>query len=258
MIKKTIVKVFGINNIKYLRSFLPTKQEKALMKQREVFYSQFLTNGATFFDVGANYGNRIQPLIDLGLKIVAIEPQSKCVKYLKRKFGNKIKIVEKGLGAKEGLETLYISDSHVLSTFSKDWIDTLGESDRFKEYQWNDQESVQMTTLDNLIKEFGQPEFIKIDVEGFELEVLKGLSKPVNLISLEYAVPEYSENVINCIHRLVEISNGDIVCNYSIGESMTWALNEWLSPEDMIKEIESEKFTKTSFGDIYIKHQGQS
>ena len=36
-------------------------------------------------------------------------------------------------------------------------------------------EKIEIKTLDSIIKEQGEPNFIKIDVEGFEFNVLKGL-----------------------------------------------------------------------------------
>jgi hypothetical protein len=45
---------------------------------------------------------------------------------------------------------------------------------------------VNVATLDSLIDEFGVPDYAKIDVEGFDLEVLRGLSRPIPLLSFEY------------------------------------------------------------------------
>ena len=111
-----------------------------------------------------------------------------------------------------------------------------------------------MTTLDQLIRSYGVPSFIKIDVEGYELEVLKGLTSSVNMISFEYAVPEQTTKLIDCIDR-IEKNDKYIECNYSIGESMDFALTEWYSVENMKNHIQTVFFTDTEFGDIYVRQK---
>ncbi len=254
MIKKLLLNTVGISNIMYLRSLFISQKEKEMIEKRKNFYLQFLNSGDTYYDVGANYGNRIYPIINSGINIIAVEPQYECLKYLKRKFGNKIKLVPMGLGPKVEEKTMFISDAHTISTFSEDFIESTKKSGRFSMYNWNVKRQIKMTTLDNLIAEFGLPRFIKIDVEGFEIEVLKGLTHPIDTISYEYAVPEQTDKAVLCLQRIMEISNNKVSCNYSIGESMKWALTEWLTPEQMIAEITSQKFTDTGFGDIYIKY----
>ena len=109
-----------------------------------------------------------------------------------------------------------------------------------------------MTTLDKLIEEYGNPVFIKIDVEGFEFEVLKGLSKPVKMLSFEYTVPEQTNIAIECIKKLRSIDS-QIECNYSFSDSMILSLPKWENAEKMIQTINSDQFIQTGFGDIYVR-----
>lgn len=222
------------------------------LEKRKVFYSQFFSPGELCFDVGANVGNRIAPMLLAGAKVVAVEPQKQCYEVLESKFGDKISVVKKGLGDKEEVKEFFISDESTISSFSKDWIDKVKES-RFKYYNWNKVVKVQMTTLDKLIEQFGLPVFIKIDVEGYELEVLKGLSNKVKFISIEYTVPELTDKAIACIRKLMEI-NPDLKCNYSIGESMQLEMDTWMDAMDMVNYIKTKQFIQTGFGDIYIKN----
>ena len=64
-----------------------------------------------------------------------------------------------------------------------------------------------------LMKEYGVPEFIKIDTEGFELEVIKGLSTPLKALSFEYTLPHLKEQVITCVELLDELYNKRAVFN---------------------------------------------
>lgn len=247
----------GDGNLETFRYVFKSAKEKSLIQKRRNLYSRLLyAEGDIYFDVGANFGNRIEPLIDMDLKIIAVEPQVKCVRYLRKRYGNRIVVIPKGLGAKEEIRKIYLSDAHQLSSFSDDWIKATRESGRFRKYKWKEEGEVEITTLDNLIGIYGKPRFIKIDVEGFEHEVLKGLSHDIEFISFEYTVPERTESVLECIGRIVEISNQhqkQVEFNYSVGESMEWALDEWLTPRDMEREVKSERFLSSDFGDVYSR-----
>ncbi len=250
MIKQFLKKVIGKSNIYYLKSLVPTKQEKEAFKRRKAFYAQFLEPGDLYFDIGANLGNRIAPALSLEAKVVAVEPQEECCTFLKRKYGTRIQIVPKGVGEKEDKKEIYQSESHMISSFSTEWIASVKNSGRFADRTWNKGKTIRMTTLDQLIKLYGLPAFIKIDVEGYELEVLKGLSQSVPVISFEYAMPEQREQSIKCIERLQQLKES-ISCNYSLSESMEWAGKEWFSGDQMIDAIKRE--TIKGFGDIYVK-----
>ena len=227
--------------------------ENQLLPLRKIFYSKFLKSNDLVFDVGANVGNRTAPMLQLGTQIIAIEPQKECYTLLEKKFGNKIRIVTKGLSDKEEIRDFYISNASTISSFASDWIKSVKE-DRFKGYKWDKVVKVQMTTLDNLIKEFGLPVFIKIDVEGFELAVLKGISKSIPMISFEYTVPEQLEIAEKCLLHLKSINN-NLECNYSKGESMEWGNKDWININEMTRFIHSSEFISTSFGDIYVKEK---
>jgi len=248
--------VFQIKDFK-LRYFPSKEQKKRInqnlkdIKKRKLFYSSFIEKNDLCFDVGANIGNRISPLLEIGAKIVAIEPQESCYKYLKYKFGKDIEIVTKGLGESECVKKFHISNASTISSFSEEWINSVKEG-RFKDYNWNKVIKIEMTTLDSLVEKYGLPKFIKIDVEGYELDVLKGLTKPIKIISFEYTVPEQINKVIECIEQINK-NDANIECNYSIGESMVLASPNWQSVEEMIKFIITKEFIKTGFGDVYVR-----
>jgi hypothetical protein len=106
--------------------------------------------------------------------------------------------------------------------------------------------------MDNLIVKYGIPKFCKIDVEGYELQVLKGLHQPIPFLSIEYCVPEMQNQLKDCIDYLHNLApNGAF--NYSIGESMKWALTSWMNFDEFYKHLNSADFVKTSFGDIYFR-----
>jgi FkbM family methyltransferase len=225
--------------------------EKRQIKRSKQFYSNFIGKNDLCFDVGANYGNRTSSFLSLKAKVVAIEPQEVCYKYLEKKFGNKIELVRKGLSNEEGVKEFYISETSTISSFSKNWINSVKDR-RFKEYDWNKVAQVEMTTLDKLCEQYGIPKFIKIDVEGYEFEVLSGLSKQVKIISFEYTTPEQTNKAIDCLNLIYSL-NKNIECNYSVGESMEFTFLKWISFEDMLSVIKSNEFSISGFGDIYVR-----
>jgi FkbM family methyltransferase len=218
--------------------------------ERKEFYSEFIKSGDLVFDVGANKGNRTVIFLELGAKVVAVEPQKECYEHLNKRFGDKIDLIKLGLGEKESTATMYVSGSTLISSFSKDHVDVMKE-DRFKGADWGDTLEIQMTTMDVLIEKYGTPAFCKIDVEGYEYDVLKGLSKPLKGLSLEYIVPENTQVLVDCLKHLAGL--GSIECNFSYGESMKYNLPKWKTGQEMIDYVQTDEFTATSYGDVYIK-----
>ncbi len=223
------------------------RQEENLLS----FYSTIIKPNDLVFDIGANVGNRSDIFLQLGAKVVAIEPQPNCVAELQVRFNDRIIIEPVGLAKESGEMDMYIADESTISTFSKDVADIL-KSTRFSRNEWNEIIKVKVTTLNDIIEKYGIPRFCKIDVEGFELEVLSGLKKAVPALSFEYCVPELKSNLMNCLACLNELES-TFVYNYSIEESMKYALTEWVSYQDFIKICATPNFDSTLFGDVYVK-----
>jgi FkbM family methyltransferase len=242
--------------VKIKKFFFPTKYDKAqrkLYKEQVDFYRQFIKSGDICFDLGANYGSRTSIFLLLGAKVVALEPQQSCYEYLVQKYGKKVVFLQKGAGAQKEVRDFYICDNNSpISTFSKNWIEEFKES-RFAGSQWNRTEKIELITLDSLIADYGIPGFIKIDVEGYELEVLKGLSKEFKLLCFEYVVPEKLEAAVDCL-LLLKNRYAGLLCNYCVGDFCTaFEMEKWLSIEEMIGYLRGDNFGNTFAGDIYVR-----
>lgn len=218
-------------------------------KGRE-FYQQFFSAGDIVFDVGANVGHRSRLFHRLGATVVAVEPQRACLRHLEVVFrrSERFHLVRSALGAEVGEAEMLISDESTISTLSADWVRMVKESGRFATSQWNQRAMVPVDTLDNLIERYGVPAFVKIDVEGFEKEVIAGLSQPVGALSLEYA-PENIEGTLSCIDQLCEI--GPCEFQYSDGETLELSLPDWVDA-DSIRTI-LKQVPLNDFGDVYVR-----
>jgi FkbM family methyltransferase len=213
------------------------------------FYSQFLGKGDICFDIGANIGDKCDLFLELGAKVIAVEPQESCWRVLNRRFKNDNLCVEAvALADKEEVCTLFTDRSHTLATISKAWINSMKESGRFPSHKWSGKLSVRTKTLDTLIMKYGKPVFCKIDVEGFELDVLRGLSKPIRTISLEF-VPERIENSLSCIDYLANL--GEAEFNYCLNDSNSFALSTWVDCESIKKILNEMDKSIENYGDVY-------
>jgi len=242
----------AVKNVRnmYLKLLKPEvyRRKTAMME----FYSAIIEGTSLCFDVGANIGNRTEVFLELGASVIAIEPQDTCMKILRDKYKNNknVVLIQKALGDTESRGTMMVCDDEpTLSSFSSEWIGRVKSSGRFADCTWDTTATVSITTLDRLIDQYGVPDFIKIDVEGYEYQVLQGLSRPVPHISFEF-VQEIIEPSILSIQYLSSL--GMKKFNYSIGESMRFALDEWIEEKE-ICDILASLPGSMIFGDVYSR-----
>lgn len=182
----------------------------------ERLYADFLRPGLLVFDIGANVGARAKVFWHLGCGVIAVEPQRQCVMALRRSFGNDITIIHAAVSDHSGSAKLHLTGYHEIATMSPSWMEASKKSGRFRGIAWDRTETVRTVTLDQLINEYGQPDFIKIDVEGFEETVLRGLSQAVPALSFE-THPEQAQAAVACVEKLRSL--GEYHFSLSIGDS---------------------------------------
>ncbi|MFN0082505.1 MAG: FkbM family methyltransferase [Ferruginibacter sp.] len=216
------------------------------LKIKKAFYKStfnqnvVLERNILIFDVGANEGFITNIFLTLGYNVISVEPDTHNINILKQRFKNekKVTIEPVALGKNEGKEKIFIAENeHTLTTLSTKWKVILENKTRRNRHEFIDDEKwVSVSTLNKLIDNYGLPYYAKIDAEGFELEILKGLNKTIPLISFEGILPEFALETIACIHHLNEINN---LYRYNISLDNKFLSQHFCTKNEVIEGINS-------------------
>ena len=146
------------------------------------------------FDIGANRGDATIAGINLGYKVIALEPAPRVFVQLVGSFiySKSVVPLRLAVGEKDGerLE-FYECVEDGLSTLDKDWLTKPGMPYYGKEYRTI---SVNTCTIDWLVEKYGRPDLMKIDVEGAEWGVLRGMSENYGKLALEWTQETMSDH----------------------------------------------------------------
>jgi FkbM family methyltransferase len=157
-----------------------TPTDPAVLSRFRHLYERFVGRGDLVFDVGANIGENSALFASLGARVVAVEPLPECAPLLAG-----VEVERCALGATEGELELHVCSAALdISSGSPDWIGAMSDAG-LATGPWDRRLTAPMTTLDALIARHGHSRFVKVDVEGYELDVLLGLSRHVETLSIE-------------------------------------------------------------------------
>ena len=216
------------------------------------FYRMFLRPGSLGFDIGAHLGSRSRAFLDLGARVIALEPQPACAAYLRRRWQGepRFTLIPKAVGAQAGSASLHINRLNpTISTLSPaGWRSAMAAAAIQRE-RWEDRVDVEVTTLDRLIDDCGRPDFCKIDVEGYEAQALAGLSHPIPALSFEF-ISFDAGGAAACLRRLAAL--GRYRFNWSLRERLRLESPEWVSASRVEQMIAGLGPAVVS-GDIYAR-----
>lgn len=147
-----------------------------------------LSVGSAFIDVGANIGyytRMTARIVGPSGKVFAFEPLPAAYQLLQRNLADlaNVSAFQTALGDRSGTVRFYV---HPLG----DQSTTMDTGEAHAEIK------VEMKTLDSMIGKFDRVDFIKIDVEGSELQVLQGGKETIErfepIIQFEF-LPKYQD-----------------------------------------------------------------
>lgn len=201
-------------------------------------YHPFISPGDLCFDLGAHVGSRSVAMLALGARLVAVEPQPEYAGVLKRLYGRNpnFTLIAQAVGRQPGRSRLLVSTrTPTVSTLSTEWATEVAKTPGFSGVAWDAHLDADVTTLDALISEFGLPAFCKIDVEGSELDVLLGLTQPIQALSFEY-IPAAIGRALPCLQRLQDL--GAYRFNLVEGEKPRFSLPDWTDRQTVAARLE--------------------
>jgi FkbM family methyltransferase len=213
-------------------------------------YGQFINAGDLVFDIGSHVGDRVGSFSRLGARVVAVEPQPAMVTVLKVLHGRNpaVTIESVAVGRETGTAKLMINPGNpTVSTASAEFVSAARNAPGWEAQRWTKTIDVPVTTLDALIEKHGKPAFIKIDVEGFEAEVLAGLTQPVRALSFEFTTIQRDVARV-CIERCRAL--GFTRFNSALGESQVLIHEQWVDGHAMAAWLAALPHSANS-GDIY-------
>ncbi len=216
----------------------------------DALYRQFLKPGSLAFDIGSHVGDRIGSFRRQGARVVALEPQPLCARAISAIYAGDLDVVllEQACGPKPGTLTLHINSANpTVSTASTDFVKAADGAGGWEGQRWDKSITVPVTTLDALIAAHGTPDFVKIDVEGFEGDVLAGLSKQLPALSFEFTTIQRDVAHV-CIDLLARL--GPYRFDVALGESQRLEQGHWVDAGAMHAFVDALPHSANS-GDVY-------
>ena len=219
------------------------------------FYSQFIRAGDLVFDIGANRGDRTEVFVQMGARVVAAEPQPALAARLRTIFRySPVNVEAAGIGRAAGTLPLHVCSTDTVSSFSDEFVEARSKENLDR--QWDRVEMVPIVTVDTLIGKYGLPAFVKIDVEGFEGEVLAGLSQTIPALSFEVHPDDSTGHLSACLARLDSLS--PLRVQPGAGRMPGVRTRQWVDSRCLMAGLREIPVSKWTYGDVYARRRDVS
>ena len=200
------------------------RDRRALVQREQQLFLQLLDERTTtprplIFDIGAHRGDLTAAFLRRAGRVICVEAQPEYQKILHRRFSHRanFQLVRAAISNQSGTVPFFQNrERDARSTLNQKW--NLLQADR------TDTIDVEARTLRELIRKFGVPHLLKIDVEGAEREVLTTLDQPVPILTFETNLPEFARETRDIFEHLKSIYG-----HYQVGiikDNLTWWGND--------------------------------
>lgn len=138
------------------------------------------------FDIGANRGDAVIAGLNKGYKVIALEPGTKVFKELVCNFLYNPDVIPLKFAVADinnEIIEFYECVEDGLSTIDRSWLTNPDMPYNGKEFKTITANTI---TVDSLVDIYGVPDLIKIDVEGAEWSVFRGMTKKYKKLAFEW------------------------------------------------------------------------
>ncbi|NES77285.1 MULTISPECIES: FkbM family methyltransferase [Okeania] len=147
--------------------------------------------------IGAHYGQEYEIYQKLNIvNLVFFEPLTENFEILKSHVGENVRLFQKALGNENKTVKMYVESAN--NAMSSSVLQPKKHLEQYPEIIFDREEFVEMVRLDDILEDKENYNFLIIDVQGYELEVLKGSRK--TLKNIDYILTEVNRDELyeNC------------------------------------------------------------
>lgn len=147
------------------------------------------------FDIGANRGDATVVGVALGYRVIALEAAPKVFRELVGNFVYTPQVLPLKMAvANTNNEVIefYEAQEDGLSTMNKDWLTAETMPYKGKPFRTITATTI---TIDKLVELYGEPDLIKVDVEGAEWAVFQGMTKSYGMLAFEWTDVTIDEHI---------------------------------------------------------------